>query len=476
MSKKIIYLLSLLMALSLVFASCKKNAAGTGSDLGSLTPPTEEDNTDQANKDTGLFENWDDIPKTEVIKRTTVFKSGEDFYRNPVVVSMGDGRIFLFSEVRYKRDGAANDVGIDGGGVVDIVYKASKNSGITFDSLEKVVNKGNAITTTIAASHGAPNVFVLSDKKIVVVATAGGGIGRTAEKVGTGSKPASKVDYIVGDVSDTTITWGEWQEVKLNSTETIISKIENVDAGGLSGSIVKFNQYGTASGRGLVDNSTMVLSLVIANQGDTKDVYELMGRYVLKGTESSGTVTWTELAQPVAYAANANKKLGDWKETQVFSGNSTTPNFIVVPSPWSGRTTMRLGKSFNELTGIPSNTDIKASEGSAGSINLSGKWYGKTKYTISSSTGIEKNSSTEGLIMHVQDLSANLTMYVVNSSDLTVKGTGFKINDVGKASSIDVLPDGTIITGAEEGGQAKNYYGVFTRYSQYYIADKTGNQ
>ncbi|ADK32001.1 sialidase family protein [Brachyspira pilosicoli] len=476
MSKKIIYLLSLLMALSLVFASCKKNAAGTGSDLGSLTPPTEEDNTDQANKDTGLFENWDDIPKTEVIKRTTVFKSGEDFYRNPVVVSMGDGRIFLFSEVRYKRDGAANDVGIDGGGVVDIVYKASKNSGITFDSLEKVVNKGNAITTTIAASHGAPNVFVLSDKKIVVVATAGGGIGRTAEKVGTGSKPASKVDYIVGDVSDTTITWGEWKEVTVNGTP-IMDKIKDTIAGGPSSAKVYFNQYGTASGRGLVDNSTMVLSLVIANQGDTTDVYELMGRYVLTGTESSGTVTWTQLAAPVAYAADANKKLGDWKETQVFSGNSTAPNFIVVPSPWSGRTTMRLGKSFNGEQNIPSNTDIKASEGSAGSINLSGKWYGKNQYTINSgATGIAGNSSTEGLIMHVQDLSANLTMYVVDTASLTVKGTGFKINDVGKASSIDVLPDGTIITGAEEGGQAKNYYGVFTRYSQYYIADKTGNQ
>ena len=39
MSKKIIYLLSLLMALSLVFASCKKNNSITGGDI--ATPPDE---------------------------------------------------------------------------------------------------------------------------------------------------------------------------------------------------------------------------------------------------------------------------------------------------------------------------------------------------------------------------------------------------------------------------------------------------
>ncbi|MBW5398516.1 exo-alpha-sialidase [Brachyspira pilosicoli] len=475
MSKKIIYLLSLLMALSLVFASCKKNAAGTGPDLGGLTPPPEEDNTDQADKNTGLFDDWNKIPTTEIIKKTTVFKSGEDFYRNPVVVSMGNGVVFFFSEVRYKREGAANDVGVDGGGIVDIVYKGSKDSGITFGQT-KTVNANYTITDKVENSHGAAVVFKATSDKIVVVASSGGGIGRTKQKVNESGKLASKVDYIVGTVASDNITWDSagWKEVQVDGSKTILSQIESIEAGGPSSAKVKFNQYGTQSARGFVpSDNTIILPIVLANQGSTSDTYELMGRYTLKGSLSDNTVTWTAVGNPIAYSANENAKLGKWKETQAIGGTAEAPNFIVVPSPWSNPKNTKLGKSEN--VSAPQTLTIQASEGAPGYVDLTGKWYGKETYTISGGN-MTTGSGNASILMHVQDISANLTMYVVDTASLTVKGTGgFKINDVGKASSIDVLPDGTIITGAEEGGQAKNYYGVFTRYSQYYIADKTGN-
>ncbi len=463
MSKKIIYLLSLLMALSLVFASCKKN--GLDPNNGGLTPPPqEEDNTEKADKATGLFPDYDSIPKTDIIKRTTVFKSGEDFYRNPVVIAFSNN-VFFFSEVRYKRDGAANDVGIDGEGVVDIVYKASGDSGTTFGQV-LTVNKDNTITSEVDKSHGAAVVFKAADNKIVVAASAGGGIGRTKQKVGETGKLSSRVDYIVGTVSGTTITWGDWKEVNLNG-QTIADKIKSVDAG--QGK--KFEQYGTQSARGYMDGTDLVLSIVLAQQGSLSDVYELMGRYTLKGTLNGDTITWTPVGEPIAYSDKEGKNLGSWKETQVKGGNSANYSFIVVPSPWTPSPAFRLGKA--DGTSVPNGTAIQSSEGAPGYVDLDKKWFGKNPYTVTSGKMTEGTDSAS-ILMHVKQTSANLTMYVVDA-DLTMKGKEYLINTVGKASSIDVLPDGTIITGAEEGGKEKNYYGVFTRYSQYYIAEKTGN-
>lgn len=472
MSKKIIYLLSLLMALSLVFAGCKKN--GITDATGGLTPPPqEEDNTEKADKVTGLFPNYELIPKNEIVRRTTVFKSGEDFYRNPVVIAFNNN-VFFFSEVRYKRDGAANDVGIDGEGVVDIVYKASKDSGTTFGQV-LTVNPNNTITTNVNESHGAAVVFKANDNKIVVAASAGGGIGRTKQKVGETGKLSSRVDYIVGTVTGDTITWGNWQEVKISTGQSIMDKIKGVDAGQSK----KFDQYATQSARGYMDNGELVLPIILAQQGSLSDVHELMGRYTLKGALKDNTITWTPVGDPIAYSDKEGKNLGSWKETQVKGKNGANYSFIVVPSPWTPSPAFRLGKA--DGTSVPNGTAIQSSEGAPGYVNLTGKWYGKNPYTVNSgsaktteASGSASTSGSASILMHVKQTSANLTMYVVDDN-LTMKGKEYLINTVGKASSIDVLPDGTIITGAEEGGKEKNYYGVFTRYSQYYIAEKTGN-
>lgn len=476
MSKKIIYLLSLLMALSLVFASCKKNAAGTGD----LTPPPTDNETgkEDADQETGLFKEWDLIPKDTLIKEYEILRNnGTDFYRNPVVVSLGDGRVLLFAELRYKRAGAANDVGIDGDGAVDIIYKVSKNSGYDWDSQTYYVVKNSE---KIEDAHGAPNVFLIGKDKIVVVASAGSGIGRTGKLMSEGRTP-SKVDYAIGTIgTDGKITWNTqgWQELKINNSDTVLSKIQGVDAGGKYNE--KFNQYGTVPGIGLVNNNTIYLSLVIANQGSTKteaDVRELMGRYVLKGTIGGDSITWTAVAEgPKAYTTKLN--LGPWKETQLYAG-TTDDNlkFFVVPSPWTdGTKNLKLGKSDNNTVPPQAINAIPASEGSAGYVDLNGKWFGINKYDPVQLTGTT-SPQNRSIFLHVADTSKNLTMYVLDNSqnDFQVQGNGWLIDSVGKSSSVDVLPDGTIIYAAEQGGSEKNYKLFFYRYSQYFIATKTGN-
>ncbi|WP_286032559.1 sialidase family protein [Brachyspira pilosicoli] len=486
MSKKIIYLLSLLMALSLVFASCKKNAAGTGD----LTPPPVDNETgkEDANQDTGLFEDYNKIPVSGAIREYEVFQNtGRDTYRNPVVVSVGNGVVFAFGELRYETPGAANDVGINGENTVDIVYKSSANSGYDWDSQLKYVG-GQAGSKENA--HGAPNVFLLGNNKIVVVATAGGGIGRTAYKVGETGKVESRVEYIFGTISGTEISWGKWTEVQLSSSK-IIDEIKKVKAA--TGREEVFNQYGTAPGRGVVLNSgsNILLSLVVANQGSTKteaDIRELMGRYVLKGTVAGNTITWEAVeGQPIAYTTQ-NVTLGPWKETQLYGGTDTEPKFFVVPSPWapSSVKNLKLGRAKGKNQ-TPTATSIVASEGAAGYVDLTGKWFGKNTYNPKDL----KNGGNYSILTHVQETGANLAMYVLdNASDnFDVKGT-WKVSipevtgTAAKSSSIDVLPDGTIIAGFEfgrpaevpEGFDANKLYKVFfARYSQAYIANKTGN-
>lgn len=492
MRKKIIYLLSLLMALSLVFASCKKNAAGTGD----LTPPPVDTETgkEDANQSTGLFEDWTKIPTSAAIREYEVFQNtGRDTYRNPVVVSVGNGVVFAFGELRYETPGAANDVGINGENTVDIVYKSSQNSGYDWDSQLKYVG-GQAGSKDKA--HGAPNVFLLNNnKKIVVVATAGSGIGRTAQLMSSGKRPASRVDYIVGDINGANITWDAagWQEVQLQGasgdTGTILAAIKEVDAGNSK----KFDQYATVSGKGLVEGTSVLLSLVIAYQHDTSDPYELMGRYVLKGDLSGSKITWTGVGNPVAYSASENQKLGMWKETQLYGGNSATPKFYIVPSPWTSSPQFKLGKASGQ-TQTPQATTIQASEGSAGYAAFPNKgWYGKQQYTIKLGGIMDDTKGVSySIFTHVQQTGDNLALYVLDNQtgDFTVKGSPWKVSvpevtdTAAKSSSIDVLPDGTVIVGFERGRPAevpegfdanKLYKVFFARYSQSFIATKTAN-
>ena len=489
MSKKIIYLLSLLMALSLVFASCKKNSAGTGD----LTPPPVDNETgkEDANQSTGLFEDFSKIPADAAIREVEVFQNtGRDTYRNPVVVSVGNGLVFAFGEVRYETPGAANDVGINGENTVDIVYKSSLNSGYDWDSQIKYVggqagNKDNA--------HGAPNVFLLGNNRIVVIATAGSGIGRTDQLMVDGRTP-SRVDYIMGTINGGNITWDAkgWQEVQLQDANgengTILAAIKAVDAGNNQ----KFNQYATAPGRGVVDNGSVLLSLVIAYQGknggpNDSNVYELMGRYVLQGTVSGETITWKALGSPIAYSAKENQRLGSWKETQLYGGNSADPKFYIVPSPWTSNPQFKLGKA-NGQGGEPAATLIQASEGTAGYVELTGKWFGKGEYNPASPSGGQSYS----IFTHVQETGKNLALYVLDNTtgEFSIKGT-WKVSvpevtdTAAKSSTVDVLPDGTIIVGFEHGrpnsapegfDTSKLYKVFFARYSQSFIATKTSAQ
>lgn len=468
MSKKIIYLLSLLMALSLVFASCKKN--GLDPNNGGLEPPKEEDNTaGKIDAETGLVtdDQVSSLPADKPLKKVTIFKGDANNYlRNPVVVVMGENRDtpVVFAEKRYNGPGAANDVGIDGKATVDVVYKVGAQSGQNFGA-ETIVSTGATGPNT---SHGAPVVFKVGDNQVVVVASAGAGIARTEEAAS--AKVGSKIEYAVGTLSGTSFTWDTpWTEIKIDNS-SLLDTIKKIKTGNGTDN---FEQMGTQAARGYVggtDNKTLILPVVMAQQGTTSSVKELMGVYFVKGTVSGNTVNWANLGTDarVVFTAKSDANFSTHKESQVIAGASESDvKYVAVPSPWGNPVTDNYGLGTGK-TDQPKATDIKGHDGAPGYLAF--KWYGATSYKASD---YKTQQADKGLFLGVKNAAANITLYLVDKDTLekTGRANGFELNAIGKSGSIDVLGDGTVVTAAEEGNNGdRNYYTSFTRYSQSYLA------
>ena len=464
MSKKIIYLLSLLMALSLVFASCKKN--GLDPNNGGLEPPKEEDNTaGKIDADTGLVtdDQVSNLPADKPLKKVTIFKGDANNYlRNPVVVVMGEKRDtpVVFAEKRYNGPGAANDVGIDGKATVDVVYKVGAQSGQNFGA-ETIVRDPNT-------SHGAPVVFKVGDNQVVVVASAGAGIARTQEAAS--DKTPSKIEYAVGNFNGTTFTWDTpWTELTVDN-KSLLDTIKTIATGNNND---KFDQMGTQAARGFVSSSgstyTLILPVVMAQQGTTSSVKELMGVYFVKGTVTGNTVKWENLGTDarVVFTAKSDANFSTHKESQVIAGTSESDvKYVAVPSPWGSPVTDNYGLGTGKAQ--PQATTIKGHDGAPGYLAF--KWFGATSYQAST---YKEQPADKGLFLGPKNNAKNITLYLVNKDTLDKEGKadGFELNAIGKSGSIDVLGDGTVVTAAEEGSNGeRNYYTSFTRYSQNYLA------
>ncbi|MBW5377716.1 exo-alpha-sialidase [Brachyspira pilosicoli] len=406
---------------------------------------------------------------------------GNAYYRNPVIVVVNGHNIFAFSEKRYINSSAGQDAGVDGKTKVDIVYMVSANSGNTWSEHESYVNPNNAQTTDVANSHSGHVVFKYSDDKIVIVASAGAGLARTDENPDY-KTPTSRVDYIVGTVNGTQITWGSWKEVTTTDDGSLLEKAKKTSALYLDHDYNgrNYSQIGTQSARGYISSGKLIMPIIFAHMGQNSDVYELMGRYVIMGTLNGDTITWQNYENPVAYpgyGSDFRGKVGMWKETQVISADVDNIKFLVSPSSLWRHYKLGIVTSLNSK---PANTTITASEGSIGYYNLGTKWFGTWEYPIKDGwiQGDNNSYRSSGILMVTKYKDGvtyrDLTMYVVDDN-INIRGKGFVVNSVGRSASVDMLADGTIVTYAEEGGDDYNYFNVFTRYSQAYIAKQTGN-
>lgn len=454
MSKKIIYLLSLLMALSLVFAGCKKASTAPGGE-----GPTKEDEVKPPSNlgSTGLFDTQaklDEYKEKPIQQSTEVAKyENGNYMRNPVITVVGGSTVVVFYEIRYQTAGAGNDVALTGENAVSIAYVQSKDSGISFSTTGMGEPKfvGGAASTGAADAHGAPIVFN-TGKEIVVVASAGIGLSSGVYQAGI---KESKLQYSVATInkSDNTVgEFGKWQDMQA------------------PGDVVKngYTQYGTHSARGTVadDGKTLLLPVTLADYTQNPSKF---GYVLYTGTVTGNTVTWTPGTTVVDMPSSYG---GIVKETRIPSGNNGSDYVYLAVSSDTGKITQ--GKADKS----PQSTSIQGSDGSAGTLVVS-NWYGTQGYDPKNySTASGKSQS---ILSHVLENEKNLAIRLVDGNFANQTSGNFALGGAyeanAKSSSMDVLKDGTIVMIAEGGkvtdAATRPFYIYFSRFSQAYIANQT---
>ncbi|WP_455144343.1 sialidase family protein [Brachyspira pilosicoli] len=449
MSKKIIYLLSLLMALSLVFAGCKKaSTAPTGDG------PTKEDEVKPPSNlgSTGLFDTQtklDEYKEKPIQQSTEVAKyQNGDYMRNPVITVVGSNTVVVFYEIRRQTAGAGNDVALTGDNGVDIAYVQSKNSGISFSTALGDVKYVGGKSTGPENAHGAPIVFNTGDK-IVVVASAGIGL---SSGVYNGTTKVSKLEYSVADITDNTV--GEFSEWK---------KIDDPKNKG------SYQQFGTHSARGTVVNKTLLLPVTLATYPTSGGSLSssVFGYVLYTGTVSGNEVTWTEKTTKIDMPTDGTK------ETRIPKGVSESDYIALAVNA----NTKKLYQA--KSSAAPKQTAIVGSDGSAGTLVVP-KWYGAESYNpadYEKATGKQPQS----ILSHVLGTEQNLAIRLVDENFANQTSGNFALGGAyeanAKSSSMDVLKDGTIVMIAEGGkvtdAATRPFYIYFSRFSQAYIANQT---
>ena len=452
MSKKIIYLLSLLMALSLVFAGCKKaSTAPTGEG------PTKEDEVKPPSNlgDTGLFDTQtklDEYKEKPIQQSTEVAKyENGNYMRNPVITVVGGSTVVVFYEIRYQTAGAGNDVALTGENAVSIAYVQSKDSGISFSTtgMGEIKYVGGAASSGAADAHGAPIVFYdKTNNKIIVVASAGIGLSSGVYKAGT---KESKLEYSVATITDNKVgDFSQWKEIKPSDKGTITT------AG--------YTQYGTHSAIGTVaDDGTLLLPVTLANYEQSPSKF---GYVLYTGKFNNNDYTWTSTMN----AVNMPNNSGVVKETRIPKGTSDSDYVYLAVS--SDKVRISQGKNGSN----PTETPIVGSDGSAGTLVVP-NWYGDASYDPNNANGGTK----QAILSHVLGTEQNLAIRLVDENFASQTSGNFALGGAyeanAKSSSMDVLKDGTIVMIAEGGkvtdAATRPFYIYFSRFSQAYIANQT---
>ena len=450
MSKKIIYLLSLLMALSLVFAGCKKaSTAPTGEG------PTKEDEVKPPSNlgNTGLFDTQtklDEYKEKPIQQSTEVAKyENGNYMRNPVITVVGGSTVVVFYEIRYQTAGAGNDVALTGENAVSIAYVQSKDSGISFSTtgMGEIKYVGGAASSGAADAHGAPIVFNTGDK-IIVVASAGIGLSSGVYQAGT---KVSKLEYSVAPIDNNgnVGAFGAWKKIN--------------DPTGIDG----YTQFGTHSARGTVAEGGKTLLLPVTLADYTQNTSKF-GYVLYTGTVSGDSVTWTQKGNKVDMPNSS----GVVKETRIPKGTSESDYVYLAVS--SDRVRISQGKNSSK----PTETPIVGSDGSAGTLVVN-NWQGATSYDPSK---YDTNGGTkQAILSHVLGTEQNLAIRLVDENFANQTSGNFALGGAyeanAKSSSMDVLKDGTIVMIAEGGkvtdAATRPFYIYFSRFSQAYIANQT---
>ena len=349
-----------------------------------------------------------------------------DVYRIPGIVLSKKNTLIAVVDSRKTSE---SDVGFSGSKNIDIVLRRSTDGGANWGEVITVPPKA----TSQLDAHGDPLIFSCQNGDLVLLCAAGG-----AWNQGVGGD--SKV--MMSKSTDDGLSWTQWKEVQgpIFGDNKLSSK--------------GYNKGFAASGRGLtLKDGTLMGAMLVGDKANSKKAAAVI-------VSSDNGQTWSVKGLAERQAPNANQQDEPKVVAELDDG---TILMSVRPNSAGARvwfTSSDKGGTWTEKTISPALQDGRA--------NAEGIRYTSTKSGHKKSRLLHINCNSSG---------RNTLTVVMSDNEGTSWEAAKKIIQPGNACypSIEVLPDGTIVTFAEEPNQGQtgggSYDMVFRRFNLAWLTD-----
>ena len=373
--------------------------------------------------------------------KTIWSKDAENKYRIPAIICADNGDIIAFADNRYKHGG---DIGNTGQNSIDIVYKISRDGGDTWSEEAALlplsqpgVNENN---------KGDPVVFKTLDGEIVVLAVAGGA---------WFSAPRVPSVIVMTKSTDNGKTWSGWKKVGEESLWK---------AGPFADGTLQRKAF-AASGRGLtLKNGRLMAAMLVG--------YSPSGQGIVSIYSDDKGETWKPGG--LVESSGGNGSLNEPKVIAELS-DGTIVMSVRNASGNGDPTAKRLyayskdkGMSWVDASGAPKKLSGWANMHDA-DVNAEG--------VVWTRAGKQDKNRIIHILADGPKRRVGLGLYLSTDEAKTFRQIKKLRQDTESAvySSIDVLPDGTIITLSEEDSKNGGFDLVFRRYNMKYLLNEIYN-
>ena len=356
-------------------------------------------------------------------------KTPMQHYRIPAIIVATNGNIIAISDNRYTHGG---DIGAVKG-LIDIVYKVSKDGGYTWSEEKIMGDKSTSHDYDKALNKGDALVFRANDGDLVCMAVSGGGFANATE-----STPSR---MLRSESKDNGETWSNWEEVGKDLINSIKNKWKNPKAF-------------APAGRGLtLKDGTFAAAMIGAT-----DRGGLYGLYIYSTDKGK---TWKRSENFIA-STGGN---GQWNEPKVIAELNNGKLLMSVRNGMS-----RAGKNDPRMYAVSLDVPVNGNCNWPDSLSA---WQPIRCGGVDAEGVVwtRANEQDKNRMLHIQaGPNGRQSLKLFLSTDEGINWTVAKVilGDETPAaySSLDVCGDGTIITLAEEGTKAGVHYDiVFRRYN-----------
>lgn len=408
--------------------------------LVSCTNPAKPSSNNSGSGNTNTKPSWfltDEEQKTaQMIHTITLGHTTSDpkqYYRIPAILLTKKNTIIVAFDNRKTSN---DDIGFANSDLIEPTVRRSTNGGKTWSENIRI---GEAPTTKIN-SHGDSVLFETKNGNLVILTASGGAFKWDTEQ---------KSRIAVSISKDDGITWSDWKEVQGD----IFTSGKLYDAG--------YRKGFSGSGRGTtLSDGTLVCALLVTSQDGSSQ----KGVATYYSKDSGNTWQVGGLTQYPSNAYDEPKVIAE-----IVSGENKGKLLLSArPEPAEGEEKDRYWAVAN---GVDDNwTEVKYGVGlTDGRANAEG-----IRYTLKSKGHskdrllfINCNSATE---------RTQLTLHMSEDEGKTWNTKKIIQPGISCYSSIYALPDGTIITFAEEPSEAggkDNYNLVFRRFNLAWFTDES---